>query len=189
MSTESARSDTELLAAARSDPESFGEFYCRHALRLERWLRTQTPDFSTAADLTAETFAQALVGLDRFRGDSDAAAQAWLFGIARNLVRRYHRRGRVEMATCERLGVQVSYGPDELNELEHRLQASGRATGLADALYGLPSSQREALQLRVLDELDYAEAATLMGTSEQNARMRVSRALRTLHQRLQGASR
>jgi RNA polymerase sigma factor (sigma-70 family) len=189
MKMDSELGDRELLAAARRDPEAFGVFYRRHALGLERWLRTQTPDLATAADLTAESFAQALVGLDRFRGENDAAAQAWLFGIARNLVRRYHRRGRVEMATCAKLGVQVAYEPDELTELETRLQALGRATDLADALNELPSAQREALELRVLDELEYTEAASLMGTSEQNARMRVSRALRTLHQRLQGASR
>jgi DNA-directed RNA polymerase specialized sigma24 family protein len=88
------RSDHELLVAARTDPEAFGEFYRRHAIGVERWLRAQTPDLATAADLTAETFAQALVSLKRFRGASDEQAVGWLFGIARNLVRRYRRRGR-----------------------------------------------------------------------------------------------
>jgi Sigma-70 region 2 len=74
-------SDAELLVAARADPEAFGEFYRRNAIGVERWLRTQTPDLATAADLTAEAFAQALVGLDRFRGTSDEQAIAWLFGF------------------------------------------------------------------------------------------------------------
>ncbi len=82
------RPDLELLLAAREDPDAFGEFYRRHAVAVERWLRSQTPDMSTAADLTAETFAQALVSLRRFRGGSDEAARAWLYGIARNLARR-----------------------------------------------------------------------------------------------------
>ncbi len=37
--------------------------------------------------------------------------------------------------------------------------------------------------------MDYAEAAALMGTTEQNARIRVSRALKALSLRLQGISR
>jgi DNA-directed RNA polymerase specialized sigma24 family protein len=49
----------------------------------------------------------------------------------------------------------------------------------------LPDAQRQALQLRVIEQLDYHEAAALMGTSEQNARVRVSRALKTLSLRLQ----
>jgi RNA polymerase sigma factor (sigma-70 family) len=187
MKEESRLSDCELLWSARSDPEAFGVFYRRHAVGLERWLRSQTPDIATAADLTAETFAQALVGLERFRGDEEGAAHAWIYGIARNLVRRYHRRGRVEMATCRKLGIQVDLDPQEIADLEQRMQAMAHASELSQALDALPSAQREAVQLRIIDELDYPEAAIRMGTSEQNARMRVSRALRTLQQRFQGA--
>ena len=53
--------DLALLCAARTDPEAFGEVYGRHAAAVERWIRVRTPDMATAADLTAETFAQALV--------------------------------------------------------------------------------------------------------------------------------
>jgi RNA polymerase sigma factor (sigma-70 family) len=182
-------SDLALLRAAGTDPDVFGEFYRRHAVAVERWIRAQTPDMATAADLTAETFAQALVSLRRFRGTSDEAARGWLFGIARNLVRRYHRRGRVELATCRKLGIQLDHDPDELAQIEAQLDAVAQTGELTDALDSLPDAQRQALQLRVIDELDYSEAADLMGTSEQNARIRVSRALKALAQRLQGVSR
>ena len=141
---------------------------------------------ATAADLTAETFAQALVSLKRFRGDTDEAARAWLFGIARNLVRRHHRRGRVELATCQKLGIRLDHDPDELAQIESHLDAAAHADELVDALGTLPDTHRQALQLRVIDELDYSEAAALMGTSEQNARIRVSRALKALSLRLKG---
>jgi len=44
----------------------------------------------------------------------------------------------------------------------------------------LPAEQREALQLRVVDELDYPTVADRLGVSEVAARARVSRALRAL---------
>jgi RNA polymerase sigma factor (sigma-70 family) len=182
------RGDLELLRAARSDPEAFGEFYRRHAVGIERWIRAQTGDMATAADLTAETFAQALVSLERFRGGNDEAARGCLFGIARNLVRRYHRRGRLELATCRKLGIQLDHDIDELAEIDAQLDAARAGSQLAHAIDELPDSQRQALQLRVVDELDYHQAAAVMGTSEQNARIRVSRALKTLFQRLQGVS-
>lgn len=182
-------SDVELLTAAQDDPEAFGEFYRRHAIGVERWLRTQTPDLATAADLTAETFAQGLVGVGRFRGTTDDQALAWVFGIARNLVRRLHRRGRAELAMCRRLGIQLDHNEDELTHLEAQIDARREASSLSDALNTLPDTQRQALQLRVIDELNYHEAAALMGTSEQNARIRVSRALKTLSLRLQGVHR
>jgi DNA-directed RNA polymerase specialized sigma24 family protein len=83
------RSDGELLSAAKADPQAFSEFYRRHAVAVERWLRPQTPDLATAADLTAETFAQALISLNRFLGTNDDQAITWLFAIARNQVRRF----------------------------------------------------------------------------------------------------
>lgn len=181
--------DVELLRASRADPEAFGEFYRRHAVALERWIRAQTPDAGTAADLTAEVFAQALVSLKRFRGSTDESAHGWLYGIARNLVRRYHRRGRVELATCQKLGIQLDHDIDELARIESQIDATSQASVLAESLNTLPDTQREALQLRVVDGLDYAEAAALMGTTEQNARIRVSRALKALSLRLQGISR
>lgn len=79
-------SDIELLRAARTDPDAFGEVYGRHAVAVECWVRAQTPDMATAADLTDETFAQALVSLDRFRGATDESARGWLYAIARNFV-------------------------------------------------------------------------------------------------------
>ena len=180
--------DLELLNAAREQPDAFAEFYRRHAAAVERWIRTRTPDMTIAADLTAETFAQALVGLGRFRGASDEAARAWIYGIARNLVRRYHRRGRVELATCRRPGLHLDHDLDELAAIESQIDAEILASDLARALDALPDTQRQALQLRVVDEMDYGEAAALMGTSEQNARIRVSRALKTLLLRLQGTT-
>ena len=185
----STRGDLELLRAAREDTEAFAQFYCRHVVSVERWLRSQTPDAATAADLTAETFAQVLVSLGRFRGADDQAARAWLFGIARNLLRRYRRRGRVELDTVRRLGVSLDHGDDELDRVERSVDATARADELTSALETLPDTQQQALQLRVVDELDYREAAAQMGTTEQNARIRVSRALKALSLRLQGVQR
>jgi RNA polymerase sigma-70 factor (ECF subfamily) len=140
--------DAQLLRAAWTDPEAFGEFYRRHALAIERWIRGQTPDMATAADLTAETFAQALVGLGRFRGRSDESARAWRYGIARNLVRRYHRRGRVEVATCQRLGLQLDHDQSELDALESRLDAVSYEPELTRAIQMLPANPPGAAAAR-----------------------------------------
>jgi RNA polymerase sigma-70 factor (ECF subfamily) len=181
------RGDWELLRAAREDSDAFSAFYCRHAVAVERWLRSQTPDAATAADLTAETFAQVLVSVHRFRGSDDQAARAWLFGIARNLLRRYHRRGRAELDTVRRLGLALEHDSDELERIERSVDAGARAHELSQALQTLPDTHRQAIELRVVDELDYRQAAALMGISEQNARIRVSRALKALFTRLQGS--
>ena len=55
---------------------------------------------------------------------SDEAARGWLYGIARNLVRQYHRRGRVELATCRKLGIQLEHDHDELSAIDAQLDAA-----------------------------------------------------------------
>jgi RNA polymerase sigma factor (sigma-70 family) len=51
---------------------------------------------------------------------------------------------------------------------------------LHTAVEGLPSPQRRALELRVVQQLSYDEVAGELGCSQNAARLRVSRALRTL---------
>ncbi|HEY8777815.1 MAG TPA: sigma factor, partial [Gaiellaceae bacterium] len=83
------RTDAQLIREARDDPDAFAELYLRHSQSLYRWLRTRAPE-PVAAELTAEAFAQAALGLKRFRDEANGSAAPWLFGIAKNLLRRYY---------------------------------------------------------------------------------------------------
>ena len=51
---------------------------------------------------------------------------------------------------------------------------------VADQLEGLAPDHRAVLQLRVVQEVSYADIAARLGISEQTVRARVSRALRAL---------
>ena len=95
-------SDEELLAQARRDALAFGEFYARHERAVFRYFYRRTANVELAADLSAECFAAALIGCERFR-PGDAPAVAWLFGIARNVLGRSAQRRRVESRARERL--------------------------------------------------------------------------------------
>jgi RNA polymerase sigma-70 factor (ECF subfamily) len=48
----------------------------------------------------------------------------------------------------------------------------------------LPPSQRDALRLRIVDELEYERVAEELGTSPATARVRVHRGLAALRARL-----
>lgn len=169
------------------DPDELHRFYERHGLRLRSWLRRETGSTEVANDLTAETFAQVLVSLRRFRGSTEAEAVAWLYGIAHNLLRQYRRRLRVESSARKRLGMPVrDYG--EYDEAEELADAQRLAPALQDALAGLPEHEREALDLRVVGGLRFEEIAERLAVGSPAARMRVTRALRALRARLEGAA-
>ena len=76
----------------------------------------------------------------------------------------------------------------ELEAADDRLDAELFAPALSAALDSLPLSQRQALELRVVDELPYEQVADSLGCSEVAARIRVTRALGTLSRLLKGVS-
>jgi DNA-directed RNA polymerase specialized sigma24 family protein len=99
------------------DRAGFAAAYRRHARSILLFLTRRPYDAEIAFDLTAETFARAYAGRKKFRGRTDADLEAWLFGIARNILARYIRRGVVERRCLERLGVELpSMTPDALDQ-------------------------------------------------------------------------
>ncbi len=175
-----SRSDAALMAAARTDPDAFRELYGRYAERVHGYFARRTRDEAAALDLTAETFAQAWLVRARFRDEAGGSAAPWLFGIARNALLMSVRRGTIERRATERLGV--------MSRLEHAPATAAPdetwADGADELLDALPASQREAVRLRVIEDLDYERVAFALGTSPNTARVRVHRGLEALRQRL-----
>ena len=182
------RTDAQLLAEAGRDPLAFREFYDRYATWVRSWFVRQTGSESAALDLTAETFAQAWHSCRRFRDMADGSGAPWLFGIARNLLRQYHKHNRIETAARERLGMPAAWAKcEDYEAVDERITAGSLAPLLRRALRALPLEQRRALELRVIQQLDYDEVAGALGCSQNAARLRVSRALRALGLKLGGA--
>src|SRR4051812_33908301 len=181
------RTDAELLVAARTDPQAFREFYERYAVWMRSWFQRQTGSETAALDLTAETFAQAWRMLRRFKDMADGSGAPWLFGIARNLLRQYHKHNRIETAARARLGLPVDWeGTEEYDAVDDRIAATAPKPALQDAVRGLPADQRRALELRIVEQLPYEEVAGRLDCSINAARLRVSRALRHLTVELRG---
>ena len=170
-----------MLRRSGREPEAFTRFYDQHAQRLLAFLARRVYDVDTAFDLTAETFAQAYLARRRFRGATDGEAAAWLYTIARRQLARYFRKARVERKALERIGVDPPLLDDDqrmrIEELAELVDLRG---ALRLELARLSCAHRDALELRVVEELPYSEVASRLGISEPAARARVSRALRAL---------
>jgi RNA polymerase sigma factor (sigma-70 family) len=168
--------DFELLQASRSGDEPFAVFYRRYERLVAGWLMRQTGRPEVAADLTAEVFAAAYVAAQRFRAGPEPAG-AWLLGIARNKLLASLRRERTDTSARRRLGVRPLAPPDD-EELQAIEQIDG--SELLDLLDALPAEQRDAVRARVLEDLGYTELAATLDVTQQVARKRVSRGLRSL---------
>ncbi len=176
------RSDASLLVAARHDPDAFSRLYERYAEAVNDYFARRTGARSAALDLTAETFAQAWLVRGRFRDEAEGSAAPWIYGIARNVLLMSIRRGAIERRATERLGVQDHL--DRPQYVEDPMPESTWADGADELLDTLPESQREAVRLRVLEDLEYADVALALGTTPATARVRVHRGLSALKRHL-----
>lgn len=171
--------DEALLVSG--DLEDFGRFYDRYVRSLLAFFQRRTRDPEVAADLTAETFAAAMLARERYRGAAQTAG-GWLFGIAQHKLADYRRRGVAEDRMRARLGMQaVAVGAEDAELI--RWLGEDAATQMVEEL---PEPQRAAIRAHVLEDRDYADIARSEQLSEATVRKRVSRGLKGLRERAGG---
>jgi RNA polymerase sigma factor (sigma-70 family) len=117
-----------------------------------------------ADDIFQETMLAALAGYPALR--DPGAVKSWLFTIA---ARKAVDAARARAGQADQPPAEPVTQPAEPSDDE--LWAQVRA---------LPPKQREAVALRTILDLPYAEIATTMGTSVEAARRNVHEALKTL---------
>ncbi|MFB9993828.1 RNA polymerase sigma factor [Deinococcus oregonensis] len=157
-------------------PHSEGAFEVlveRHAPRIHR-LAASMVGPGAADDVVQDVFIAVHGGLKTFR--AEAAFTTWLHRIALNAC------GRALKARQN-----VPFESVTEPAAPHNLALSGENTDLrerlARAMHTLPPDQREALALRELSGLDYAEIADITGAELGTVKSRINRAraaLRTL---------
>ncbi len=168
-------SDRDIIARVLAgDRESFHDLVRRHSEPVFGTLRGLLGNVEDARDVFQETWLRAFQRLavlrepDRFR--------AWLLSIALNLVRQHHRRGWVRMETRN----EVERTEDRSEDVHTALSRRELVQELRKRMEGLPSRQRQVLDLRLNHELSHAEIAVMLGISEENSRANYYQALRKL---------
>lgn len=174
--------DEELLeAAARGDRDAFGRFVDRHQAAVFRLLRASASSEADAEDALQEAFLAAWRSAGTYRGGG--SGRGWILTVARNALRRAHRRRVGEPASfepLEALGVQAGWGDDGA-----ALESLARRDLLRRALGRLGPEDREILVLRELEGLPGMEVADMldltlaaMKSRLHRARLRLAAALR-----------
>lgn len=158
------------------DAQAFTELYERYAPRIYAYLfqhvhgRTQE-----AEDLTAEVFVKVYERLNayQFRG---VPFSAWLFRVARNHLIDHVRRQGPRQAAAPIEAAENLPEPGSGATLDRRLVAAG----IEGAMRHLTEEQRRVILLRFVDGLSTAEAARVVGKSEEAAKKLQARGLAAL---------
>ncbi len=170
------RADTHWAERAqRGDRAAFGELVRRHQDRIYRYLVRLTGSREEALELAQETFLRAWQALPEWR--PQAQLRTWLFRIASNAAMDVLRRRKlVEFSqfTPELDAASGEPGP------ELRLESRQSLAELEKALARIPPDQRQALLLREVEGLSYAEIGEATGANEGTVKSRLARAREAL---------
>jgi RNA polymerase sigma-70 factor, ECF subfamily len=156
--------------------EAFERLYAALAGDLVRHFEGLTGKSDVAADLAQDTFME--IHRSRHTYRPPLPVRPWVFGIARNVLRR-HRR-----AAWRRARREVYPG-----DLEDRPSVAAAAPGpsgpdVEEAMNRLPPSRRRAWELHHVHGFSFGEIARLLNTSVEAARLRSSRAMSAIRELL-----
>jgi RNA polymerase sigma-70 factor (ECF subfamily) len=191
MNTTSATSDTDLLRAMRSGAaDAFAALYRRHQGPLYRFALLRCGSADTAADVVQEAFMGLLT--ERFRFDPlRGQLQAFLFGVARNLILKLEEGRQRHVALPSPDGAQDGDDDAELDMEDDsgplaRLLDNEAAEQVRRALAHLAPHYRDVVILYEMHELSYAEIADICQVDIGTVRSRLSRGRAALAKRLAG---
>ena len=180
MPTLSAEQQSTLVqAVARGERRAFEELYAMFFRPLSGYLLRMVRDTGLVEELVDDTFFEAWKHAARFRGDSKLST--WLFGIARN---RALNALRARKPAHQELDDGVVAFADSAQAPDRQASQRQTAQALTTALAGLPSDQREALELVLHQGLRYEEAAQVLGAPLNTVKTRVFHARRKLREAL-----
>ena len=196
--------DIELMRRlSAGDEDAFLEFYRRHQGGLYRYAVHMAGRPEAAADIVQETFLTLIRHSSKFDEEKGAPA-AFLYGIARNHVRKLHEKEGRYVAFVEEMG--NGHASEWNGELGHSngngryptrsgqpetvlddLERAETAELLRQAVMTLPDHYREPVTLCDLEGRSYSETAVLLQCPVGTVRSRLNRARSILLEKLRPA--
>jgi RNA polymerase sigma-70 factor, ECF subfamily len=154
----------------------FERMVCDHQHRIYALGLALTGNRQDAEEVAQDTFLRAYRALITYPSDRvrDLKQRAWLHQIALNVVR--NRTRGAKLRVVELNGSE----PDRASGPEADVMLRAEMEGLAAKVAALPPRYRDAVVLRHVQELSYAEAAAVLGQPVGTVKSNVHRGLQLL---------
>ena len=103
-------------------------------------------DPQTVADLTSETFAEAIGSLATF-DPTKGAPRPWLYAIARAVFARHCEQASRQRTAVSQLSQRVELDESDIEDLESRIDAQRQSREMLRRCAALPELERNAIEL------------------------------------------
>ena len=144
----------------------------RHRRSLQRFVEQQVGDRAAADEIVQMTFVQAYTRLASFR--AQASFKTWLYSVALNLCR---DRARSEK---RRATVPVEDALEMVPSTQPTLEEVVVGATVQRRVAALPDRQRSVLSLRIWGDLSFRDIGSMLGISENSAKVSYHHAIRRL---------
>lgn len=163
--------ERELLRRwAAGDKQAGEQLFACYYPALTRFFANKVRSLDDVRELIQRTFIGALEGAARYRGDGDV--RAWLYGIARNHLRRWYAERRRDPA----LGLDSFSVADEFPGPSTLMRGRDEYRLLATALRSIPLESQLALELYYWEEMTAAQIGVVLELPEGTVRSRLRKA-------------
>ncbi|HTS48583.1 MAG TPA: RNA polymerase sigma factor [Bryobacteraceae bacterium] len=182
-------SDGDLLRlTSAGDEKAFLDFYRRHQGAVFRFALQMSGKAEIAEEVTQDVFMVVMSAPKQF-DPRRGSAGAYLYGIARNLVLRCLEREKPYLTVLDDPDNEYSGRLAGEQDIAGEFVQTERIETLRKAVLALPPGYREVVVLCDLHELDYAEAAGVLGCAIGTIRSRLHRARALLMEKLRAVER
>ena len=179
--------DAELMLRVKEgDGTSFGLLLEKHRASVIHFVYRLVQEQAVAEELAQEVFLR--VYRSRSSYEPTARFKTWLFRIATHLALNWlrdekHERGQERLDDVS-VDLPVRQVSDRRPSVEQELVYEVKLQEVRQAIAALPEKQRAAVLMHKYEEMEYAQIAKVLGSSESAVKSLLFRAYETLRARL-----
>ena len=160
--------------------KEFSQLYDNNIDKIYRFIFLKVSSIETAEDLTSETFLRGWKVYED-RADTLENPRAFLYQIARNLVVDHYRQKSKDRLISTDHNSLI----DPRINLEKSAEKNSDLMNIRNAMADLKDDYQNVLIWHYLDDLPVKEVAKLMDKSEENTRVLIHRALKSIKKTIQ----
>ena len=170
------RSDAELARTAHQDPHAFSVLFDRYFTRVYHFHYFRIRQKEDAEDLTSETFTKIFEKVDTFQ-DRGIPFSVWVFTIARHTLIDFTRRLKKNVTSLDAL---EEYQQPGIDFDHHAIDQTILMEKLWKAAAVLPEKHQQIWALKLSAGLSHKEIGAIVGMTENNVNVAISRSTKML---------
>ena len=162
--------EVEMIKEAQQNPERFEVVYNTYYEQVLRFVYRRMANIDDAYDITSQVFTKAFTNIKKFEF-KNVPFSCWLFRIAVSEVGQFYRNAaKLQTVSIDKKGIKniAEETNNEIIALEKQLMT---------AIHQLEAEEVQLIEFRFFDSLSFAEIATILSITENNAKVKTYRVL------------